>query len=187
MPSHVFQGPFQSLNPISNQAAVGLDLGLARTPGADSAAKALQMGPLASEPRQQILMLSEFDLEPALFRLGTTGEYIEDQRRPIYDFDVSQSILQVVLLRRGKFVIANQRIESTSLRQLIQRFEFAFANIYVGRFFDPLERRADHLSARADGQLAKLCQRVLDTPSRTAALQLNTHEIRALFALGCPL
>ena len=56
-------------------------------------------------------MLSEFDLEPALFRLGTTGEYIEDQRRPIYDFDVSQSILQVALLRRGKFVIANQRIE----------------------------------------------------------------------------
>lgn len=65
-------------------AAVRLQLGLAGTLGADGplaagTGLALQMGPHADEPRQQILILSQLHLQPALPGPGPLGEDIQDQ------------------------------------------------------------------------------------------------------------
>jgi hypothetical protein len=186
MPTDVLQRPFQPLNPISDQAPVSLDLGFAWASSANSAAKTLQVRPLAGQTRQQVFVLSQFDLKSALFGLGSAGEDIQNQRGPVDDFYVSQSVFQVALLGRRQFVVADERVESASLGQLFQLLQFALANVDVGRPVNALKHRTDNLSARAVGQLAKLSQRVLNSPSRPASLHLNTHEICALFALGGP-
>jgi hypothetical protein len=158
MPTHILQRPFQPLNPISDQPPVSLDLSFAWTSGANSAAKTLQVRPLAGQTRQQVFVLSQFNLKSALFGLCSAGEDIQNQRGPVNYFYVSQSVFQVALLGRRQFVVTDERVESTGLSQLFQLLQFALANVDVGRLLYALKHRTDNLSARAGGQLAKLSQ-----------------------------
>ena len=48
---------------VARQAAVGLDLALARAPGTDAAAEALEVRPQAAHAREVVLELRELDLE----------------------------------------------------------------------------------------------------------------------------
>src|SRR5439155_395136 len=71
----------------ADDAAVGLELGLARTPRADAAAETLEVAPLSHEPRQEIGELGELHLELALARARALREDVEDQSGPVDHFD----------------------------------------------------------------------------------------------------
>ena len=58
---------------IADEAPVGLYLGLTGPSSADSAAKAFEVAPLPSEPRQQVLELRELDLPILILIGGATG------------------------------------------------------------------------------------------------------------------
>ena len=76
-------------------AAVRLQLGLAGALGADGplaagARLALQVGPHAGEPGQQVLVLGQLHLEAALLGAGPLGENIQNQRAPVQHLDPQQ-------------------------------------------------------------------------------------------------
>ena len=58
----VVQLALHLLDSLANQPAVRLQLGLSGSPGADTAAKALQVRPLPHQARQQVLVLSQLHL-----------------------------------------------------------------------------------------------------------------------------
>ena len=72
-------------------------MGLAGTPGADSAAGPRQVRPRAGQPRQLVLELGELHLEPALVGLRMLGEDVEDQPAPVDDLDLKQLLERALL------------------------------------------------------------------------------------------
>ncbi len=63
---HVLQATAQRGDAVAGEAAVGLDLGLPRSPRADPAAEALQVAPQAPHAREVVLELGELHLELSL-------------------------------------------------------------------------------------------------------------------------
>ena len=64
---------------LADPAPVGLELALARSPGADPAAGPRQVGPHPGQAREVVLELRELDLEPALAGPRVAGEDVQDQ------------------------------------------------------------------------------------------------------------
>ena len=99
---------------VARQAAVGLDLGLARSAGADAAvhapgAEALEMGPEPAHAGEVVLELGQLDLELALGRVGVVGEDVEDDRRAV-DHRHVERLLEVALLARLELVVAGHEV-----------------------------------------------------------------------------
>ena len=67
----------------SQQAAVYLDLLFAFTTLLHAAFLAREVRPLPGQSRQVILDLSQFNLQTALFRMGTLAKDDEDERSPV--------------------------------------------------------------------------------------------------------
>src|ERR1700722_7182320 len=83
-------------DPGPDPAPVRLDLGLTRTAGADPATASYpatslpgQRFPPATQARQQILHLRQFDLRLAFLALGVLGEDIQDQGGAIDHLDLA--------------------------------------------------------------------------------------------------
>ena len=94
----------QRRDPVARQPAVGLDLRLARSAGADAAvdapgAEPLEVRPQAAHPREVVLELRELDLELALGGVRVRGEDVEDDRGPV-DHREAERRLEVALLAR---------------------------------------------------------------------------------------
>src|ERR1019366_2462642 len=89
---HLAELTAQPRGPRPDPAAVGLDLRLARSPGADPAASGdpparlpgQRLAP-ATEPGQQVFQLGQLDLRLALLAPGVLGEDVQDQRGPVDD------------------------------------------------------------------------------------------------------
>ena len=94
----------QAADLVANQAAVSLELRFARPPRADPALEPLEVGPLTSQARKDILVLRQLDLEAPFARAGVLREDIEDKRRAVEHFDVELA-LEVPLLRRRQLVV----------------------------------------------------------------------------------
>jgi len=62
------------------------------------------VAPLASEPRQEVLVLRELDLEAAFARPGAPGEDVEDERRAVEDLGL-EGVFEVALLRGAELVV----------------------------------------------------------------------------------
>ena len=77
------QPPLEQGDAAAREAAVGLELRLARAARADAAAEPLEVLPEAAHPRQVVLELRELDLELALGADGVLGEDVEDQLRAV--------------------------------------------------------------------------------------------------------
>ena len=92
------------------EAAVGLELALAGTAGADPAAGARQVGPQPRQPRQVVLERGQLDLQPALLRLRVAGEDVDDQRRSVEHLAVEQR-LEAALLVRRQLVVDDEQVE----------------------------------------------------------------------------
>ena len=83
---------------VADQAAVCLELRLAGAARADAAAEPLEVRPLAAQARQDVLVLRQLDLQPALPRPRVLREDVEDQRGAVEHLHV-QRLLEVALLR----------------------------------------------------------------------------------------
>ena len=108
---------------VARQPAVGLDLGLARAPGADAAdaaarAEALEMRPQAAHAGHVVLELGELDLELALGRVGVAGEDVEDHRGAVEHRQVELG-LEVALLAG----VSSSSATTVGVRRLQQRLE----------------------------------------------------------------
>jgi hypothetical protein len=98
------------LDLLADQPPVGLQLALARSPRADPAAGARQVGPHPRQARQVVLERGELDLEPPLARLGVAREDVDDQRRSVEHLAVEQ-LLQAALLVRIELVVDDEHVE----------------------------------------------------------------------------
>ena len=103
-----------------DQAAVRLQLRLAGAFGADgalaAAALALQMGPHAGQPRQQIPVLGQLYLEPSLLGLGPLGKDIQDQPAAVQHL-YAQQVRQNTLLGRGEVIVEDHHGHAMGLTE----------------------------------------------------------------------
>ena len=94
---------------VAREAAVGLDLRLARSARADAAAETLEVRPQAAHAREVVLELRELDLELALGAVRVAGEDVEDHRRAVDDRQAELG-LEVALLARRELVVAGDDV-----------------------------------------------------------------------------
>jgi hypothetical protein len=85
------------------------------------------VAPKAGQARQQVLKLSEFDLQLSFFGASALGENIKDQRCSIEDFAVEDSF-QIAALGWRKFVVENDGIDISAAAVLGELIGFAFAD-----------------------------------------------------------
>ena len=125
------EAPPQRRDPVAGEAAVGLDLALARPPGADPAAEPLEVGPEAPHPRQVVLELGQLDLQLALGRVGVVGEDVEDDRGAV-DHRHAQGGLEIALLPGRKLVVAGDQVRVAGGDLLLHLGQLAAAEVAVG-------------------------------------------------------
>src|SRR5947209_1589717 len=106
---HLFEVALDSRHSLLDEAPVGFDLRLARTPEeAETAALAFQVGPGADKPRFLIGEMRELDLQGAFARAGALSEYLEDQSGAV-DHLALEGALQVPLLHRRERTIDDNK------------------------------------------------------------------------------
>ena len=155
----------QGGDPVARQAAVGLDLRLARTPGPDAAvhaarAEALEVGPEAPHAREVVLELGELDLELALGRVRVVGEDVEDDRRAVDDRHVERR-LEVALLARRELVVGGDQVRAGALDLRAQLVELAATEVAVRVGFGPdLDQLAGGRDSGRAEELLELGERI---------------------------
>ena len=159
--AHLVEPAPQRGDAVARQPAVGLDLRLARAPGADAAdaapgAEALEVRPQPAHAGHVVLELRELDLELALGRVGVRGEDVEDHGRAVDDRQVER-LLEVALLARGQLVVAGDDVRVGALRELLQLLDLALAEVVVRvRVLAVLDELADDRHSGGAQELAEL-------------------------------
>src|SRR5262249_40409523 len=149
------------LDAMADHAAVGFELGLAGTSGADAAAQALEMLPLAHEARQEVGELGQLDLQLALHGARTLGEDVEDERGAVDDLEAERAA-EVALLHGRERIVGDHEIGALTLRGRLELVHLALAEVELRRgrlalLGDP----AHHFRARRFGEAAQLVERFL--------------------------
>ena len=171
-------------------AAVGLQLGLAGALGADGAlaagaALALQMGPHADEPGQQILILSQLHLQAALTGAGPLGENVQDQAAAVQHLDPGH-LCQHPQLGGGQVVVEDDHGGLLLLHHAADLLHLALADEAVGVQLVPaLQDHAHGLASGGVHQGGQLRQALLVSAvvSQHRGPQAHQHRIVALFFL----
>ena len=96
----------EPLDLIADQPAVGFELSFAGTARADRALHAFEVRPLTGQPRQQVLMLGERDLDRAFAGSRALRKDIQNQRGAVDDLAV-ESFLEIALLGGRELVVAD--------------------------------------------------------------------------------
>ena len=86
-------------------------------------AEAGEFDSFATEPRQAIPELGEFDLQHALLGVGMLGEYVEYQGNAVHDIALER-LLEVALLGGAEIVVEHDDIDVLDLRNGHQLAEF---------------------------------------------------------------
>ena len=95
------QLPLDADDALLNKAAVGLDLGFARSAEkAKAAALSLEMGPRAHKAGALISQMGQLHLQGALGGACSVAKNFEDQPGAVDDLAV-EGLFEVTLLRRG--------------------------------------------------------------------------------------
>ena len=111
--------------------AVRFQLGLTGASGADAAALSGQAGTHAGQPGQQILVLCQLHLKPALPGLGPLGENIQDQCAAVQHGD-PDDFLQGPDISRGKLVVKYHHIRFGGLHQHFHLQSLSLTNEGMG-------------------------------------------------------
>jgi hypothetical protein len=166
---HGLEAFFNLRDPQPDLPAVDFQLRLARTAGADAAPEARHRHALASQPRQQVLQLSQFHLQLALARPGPFGEDIENQLRPVHHARI-QPLFDVPQLGGGQFIVENDQIGPSGRHRGRQFVELALAD-HVRRIghIPNLGVDIDDLSPGAGRQRSQLVERLLGGESPLGA------------------
>ena len=143
---------------MPREAAVGLELRLARPARADAAAQPLEVLPHPAHARQVVLELCELDLQLPLGARCVLREDVEDQLSAI-DHARVERVLEKSLLRRIELVVDEQALGAGFLVALLQLLELALPDVRSLRGPGPmLDDLADRLDARRPGELLDLSQ-----------------------------
>ena len=161
-----FNLALESLDSAADEAPVGLNLGLAGAAGADAAAESFQVGPLAREAGEEVLVLGEFDLKLALASAGVAGEDIEDEGGAVDDL-FADFCLEVALLGGAEFVVEDYDISFELVLKVAYFFQLALADVVGGGLFEALMDCCGHLRAGGVGELGEFVEGGFETP-RTA-------------------
>ena len=143
-PARALQLPPQCGDPVARQAAVGLDLGLARASRAYAAAEPLQMGPQPAHAREVVLELRELHLQLALGRRRVVGEYVQDDRGAV-DHRDAHRLLEVPLLAREELVVDGHQVRAMLPDRSLEVDKLALAEVAVRiGTLPPLDELARH-------------------------------------------
>ena len=140
-------------DPVARQAAVGLELGLARAARPDAAlaaagAETLEVRPQAAHAGEVVLELGELDLELALRALRVPGEDVEDDRGAVDDRD-PDLLLEVAALARRQLVVDRDEVRVGRLGLRLDLLELARPEVGVRvRLVAVLDGLADGRDAR---------------------------------------
>ena len=178
--------------PVTDQPPVRLQLRLARPARADSTLQPLQVRPLAPQAGQDVFVLGQLHLQPALPRARVLGEDVQDQRRAIQHLHL-QLLLKRPLLGWRQLIVEDDGgvVQRALLRGDLLHLAPADVRRRVGPI-QPLQGVTHHLRPRRDRQKCQLLQRGLRTPApmigrpvrpSVAALDLGGHQERALLGL----
>lgn len=147
---------------VEDDTSVGLNLSFAGTAHTDAATLTLEVGPHARESREEVLVLSQFDLSLGMGGLGTTGEYVEDEACAVEDLDF-EFALEVGDLLGGEVVIEYYHGDVVSLDVGDYFFQLAFTDegvrIWVVKF---LGEDLASLGAGSVGEEGELVEVFLD-------------------------
>jgi hypothetical protein len=136
--------------------------------------------PLAAQPRQQILVLRQFDLDAALVRARVGGEDIQDQPGAVEHLHL-QRFFEVARLCRRQLIVEHHQVIFQLVAQRGDLFGLAGADKVLGEgLLQPLVHAADHLQVGGIGQQRQLLQRILRAPQAAVAGQLCAYQERAV-------
>jgi hypothetical protein len=192
--AHALDLALQAGDLVADEAAVGLELRLAGAAGADPPFEALEVGPLAAQSRENVLVLRQLNLETAFLRAGVLREDVEDQRRAIKHLHVER-LLEVALLRRRQLIVEDDGgvIEPSPLRDDLRDLAFAYVGGGVAAV-QPLRRLADDARSGGVRQQRQFVERTFCVPApayavgavpvRTPVLQLRRDEEGAFLGFG---
>ncbi len=93
------QSPGEQAHPLGNDAAIGLELRLARATQSDTALLALEVRPTAYQPAAEVLELRELDFQLAFEAAGALREDVKDQAVAI-EHPALGELLEVAFLAR---------------------------------------------------------------------------------------
>ena len=174
---------------LVDQAAVGLQLGLAGALGSDgslaaAAALALQMSPHAGEPGQQVLVLRQLHLEPALLGLGPLGEDVQDQAAAVQYLD-PQHLGEHPLLGGGQVIVKDHHVRPGILAEELHLRRLALADEAAGiRGVPVLQNGAQGLAPGGLHQGSQLCHALLVgvlLPLQDRGVETHQHDFIANF------
>ena len=129
---------------VADEAAVAFELGFAGTTEADAAAfLARKVGPHLLQPRQGVLELRQFHLEPRLGGLRAGGEDVKDEFAAVEDLD-TDGLLEVARLGGGEIVIEDDDVGVARLDEIGEFLHLAGADVggelnvvaFLGEFRD---------------------------------------------------
>ena len=169
---HLLELAAQDRHLVTDTAAVGLDLGLARSARTDTTGRASRattglatqgLTP-ATQTRQEVLHLGQRHLRATGLAAGVLSEDVEDEPGAIDDLDLDD-VLQVAQLPRAQLAIADDRVSACQHDEFA---EFArFARPDVRRRIGPITPLDDAIEdqcprgLREGGQLAQAALRLL--------------------------
>src|SRR6266849_4939152 len=145
-------------DPVSHPAPIDFELRLAGTSSADSSREARKRIIALRQPRQQVLELRKLDLELSRRALCPLGKDVEDELRPIEDFEAGV-LGDVAALRRGEIPVEDQQFDHQLHRAQVQLLELSTTD-EVSRIGIPagLKDAIEHLHASGAGELTQLSQ-----------------------------
>ena len=176
--------PAQGRDAVAREAAVDLDLRLARAPGrdpapapaAEAAREGVEVGPEAAQAREVVLELCQFHLQLALGGVSVVGEDVEDHRRAV-DHRDAQLGLEVALLARRELVVAGDQVGVPHLDLALQLLDLALAQVAVGV---GLVAALDHLPRGGNPGGAKQLLELAEIVSLALGLREHPDRQRAL-------
>ena len=164
---------------------IHFELGFARAAGADTAAQAGKMGPLARETRQQIFELCQLDLQLAFVAARALGENIENELAAVDDPDFERRF-QIALLRRGQILVHDHEIGMAVAQRFLDLVDLAAADQRRRRnAFYLLAVPCQHRRAAGFGQLFELLKTQIERRLPVARGQRHPDKQGGLFRRPC--
>ena len=169
LPVEISVGPdvldflLEAVNLATDEAAVGLQLGLTGASGADSSTEALKVFPLARESREKVFVLGKLDLEAAFSGAGSGGENVEDESGAVDNLCL-EPIFENPLLGRGELVVYDDGPVVKLTFQIFDFFQLALAQIGLAGSRELLGDDAHDLAAGALGEEGEFVEGVLEAP-----------------------
>src|SRR5712664_994978 len=165
----------------ADRAAIGFELGFARSPEADTAADTRQVGPHARQARQQILELRQLDLQLRFVAARARREDVENDLGAVHHAH-AEALLELDALHRREALVEQQQRRAGRGQLVLQRFDLALAEIEVGRGgVDPLDGATNDLGTGGVGQALELFEVLVDVDCVIGAFARRADEEGSLY------